>query len=633
MNKIKQLVSFILMIFSVFLISLTYSSYLNSFQYSFYQTSFYLQMGQESKNMMEDIKKSAAQNHVEVFFLNESNNASEEIKTIYGTENVMVLLNKNSQIKAGVYKQLLSGDICIKYQPLSDYTAKTMVENRCYIIGNSEAASDFKADLIDLYAGSYPAETVDIVPVNTILVIWCLVYAVILLLTLVSVYEYSKEITIHVINGFSMSKLIIKKIISDNLALLTFYFFSYYLLSKFIYVTCYMNYSILLFGIFLILNSCCYILLCRFQVKKAFSKANTPKFFSSMLLFIKFGMIILYVSVFSLNAVNLNHIFSYMKQKDFFEQNRNYSYVFLCYPEYHVTDKSAEETLTLYRGLRRKLYDENKNEMLGLESISTVNGTSVILSEKAYEYYADEIKINEKINVSEILSENKILILLPDKYKEIKNFYGEDSVVVEYEKSHLLTIDLNAVYPSYYVDDSIIIVQPPGKITVDFNSPMYCLDEEELDNFLNRELNGNPDGWSFEISNIYDSYMVYRQKAFSIGIIYIVLLISLTFLIIFTNTVILRTYLSTHRLEITVKLILGNNYISIFRKMIISFIVIILFVLFGACVYFNKNLPDAVIYSVISSIIVFVIDCIIWVLMVKKLISNSLTKILKGGAL
>ena len=198
MNKIKIGLSFILMFFGVFFISLTYSSYLRSFQYSFFQTSFYLQIGQSSDKMMSDIEHVAHNNDVEVFTLGEYKKGADDVTIIYGTDNVLDDIKNETGIETGIYRQLLSSDIIIEYQPLSNFKAKTMVEVRFYISGNSDSASQFKSELIDLYAGPYPTSPSKSAPIGIILATWAVVYSIIIMMSLVYIYEYHKEVIINV---------------------------------------------------------------------------------------------------------------------------------------------------------------------------------------------------------------------------------------------------------------------------------------------------------------------------------------------------------------------------------------------------------------------------------------------------
>ncbi len=640
MNKIKLFFSFILMLFSVFLISLTYSSYLHSFQYSFYQTSFYLQIGQNSDQMMKDIADVADNHQVEVFFLDESNLADKEIKTIYGTGNVMNRLYEKMQITDGVYKQLLTSDIYIRYEPLTNYSVKTMIESYCYIIGDSQSARDFKAELIDKYAGTYPVPPTNVAPTHVILITWCLVYTVILLLTLMSVYEYYKEIMVRIINGFSVGNLIVKKILTDDLILVVCYLFSYLLLSLFCYVNCYMKYSVTLFTVFLILNSGLYLLLLRFQIKKAFSNTNTSKLFPVFLTFIKSVAITLYISLFTLNAINLKQIVLYTKQRGFFEEYHNYSYVRLMFPDFQMSNQSAEEYLDLYKYLTYKLYAENSETMLGIESIQCFGEKGILMSKKAYEDFSDQIFVSEKIDIPEVLSENKGVILLPmkmlSKKEDVSDFYGDSFVTAVYEGGSFLSIDMNATYPSTYLTNPVICIEPSGLDTImkyDFMIPMYEVNDSELNDFLVKELQGNIDGWSFETTNIYDCYLSYRNKAISMAIVYFTLIISLTLLLIFIDIATLRIYLSSNRQEIVVRLILGNNHLSIFRGLLMNFTLNVSLVFLGEVIYFYRHNVNALLFVVISGIIVIMIDMIAWIVMVKKMILNQMVKTLKGGAL
>ena len=640
MSKIKLFFSFILMLFSVFLISLTYSNYLHSFQYSFYQTSFYLQIGQNSDQMMKDIENAAANHKVEVFFLEESNSADKEIKTIYGTNNAMNLLCGELQITSGVYKQLLASDIYIEYEPLTDYSVKTMIESRCYIIGDMQSARDFKSELIDLYAGAYPAPPTNVAPIRVMLITWCLVYAVILLLTLTSVYEYYKEITVRIINGYSVGKLIAKKLVSDDLLLIFCYLFSYLLLSRFCYVNCYMKYSATLFIAFLILNSGLYFLLFRFQIKKAFSNTNTSNVISVLLVLVKVVAITLYISLFTLNAINLKQIIQYTKQKSFFKEHSNYSYVSLMLPDFQMSDQSAEEYLNLYNNLFSRLYEENAKTMLGLESIQCLGENGILMSEKAFECFSDMIVVPDRIDIPDVLSKNKGIILLPPELSSKRNdaseFYGGSFIIATYDGGSFLSIDMNETYPSTYLTDPIICIEPSTLNTFmkyNFTIPMYETNDIQLNDFLVNELSGNKDGWSFETTNIYDCYLSYRDKAVSMAIVYSVLIICLTFLLAFTNIAILRIYLSSNRQEIVVKLILGNNFLSIFRSIFTVFMLSIFLIFFGELIYVYQHIQDAVLYVVISGIVVIIIDTIVWIAMVKKMILNQLTKTLKGGAL
>lgn len=641
MSKMKLLFSFVLMLISVCLISFTYAGYLRSFQHSFYQTSFYLHVGQDSNQMMQDIADAAARHKVDVFFVDGgSSSLDQEVKTLYGTANVPNRLYEELQISTGVYKQLLASDICIQYAPLTEYSVKTMVENECYIMGDLQAAKAFKLELVDQYAGTSPAAPTNVVPIRTMLMIWCLVYAIILLFTLTSVYEFYKEITVRIINGFSVGKLIARKLLLDDLVLILCYLFSYLLLSRFCYVLCYMKYSAALFAGFLLVNSSLYLLLFRFQIRKAFSNANTSPLFSIFFVLVKAAAVALYISLFALDAVNLKQIYMYTKQRGFFETHRNYSYVRLIMPEYQMSDKAAQTYMVLYRTLTARLYEQNAESMLDAEAITFLDDPGVLLSEKAYAYFADSIVLSENIDVSETLSEGKGVILLPPemaaKKDEVHAFYGASFVIAAYEGGDILTIDMNDTYPNKYLTDPFICIQP-SSLQTDmmhrFLIPMYEMDDREINDFLSEELDGNPDGWSFERTNIYECYLSYQDKATNMAIIYTVLLVSLTFLLIFTNVAVLRIYLSSNRQEIVVKLILGNKFLFIFRRILATFALSFLLVFLGELIYFSNHMPSAVFYVVISGAVVLLIDTIVWIAMVKKMILNQITKTLKGGAL
>lgn len=637
MNKIKIGLSFILMFFGVFFISLTYSSYLRSFQYSFFQTSFYLQIGQSSDKMMSDIEHVAHNNDVEVFTLGEYKKGADDVTIIYGTDNVLDDIKNETGIETGIYRQLLSSDIIIEYQPLSNFKAKTMVEVRFYISGNSDSASQFKSELIDLYAGPYPTSPSKSAPIGIILATWAVVYSIIIMMSLVYIYEYHKEVIINVINGNSMLKMTVKRLLLDNLFMILFYLLSYIILSNFIYAQCYMKYSVICFIVFLVLNSLCYCLLFRFQVKKAFSNVHSSKLFPIFFLSIRFGIMLLYAVIFTLSAINLKQIVSYAKQEEFFRSNQDYSYVFLRFPEYNITDQSADEHLKMYQYLTQKLRINNKREMLALAKFKINDYEGVAISEKAYQYYKDYIDVSEDLDVVNILNSDRNVILVPEEYREtiedFEVFYGDSSIISLYSSARLLAIDLNATYPSGFVDDPIIIIQSPAEPIFDFRAPMYNLSDQELNSFLDNELNGNEEGWTFETANIYDYYLSYKQKALSIGNIYIVLIISLSLILVFTDVALLRSYLTTSKQEIAVKHILGHSYLTIFRKILAMFFSVTLLALIITVLYFYKKTELTIQYAVLSGSIVMFIDCIVWICMVKKHIIRNLTKILKGGAL
>ena len=88
------------------------------------------------------------------------------------------------------------------------------------------------------------------------------------------------------------------------------------------------------------------------------------------------------------------------------------------FPEYNITDQSADEHLKMYQYLTQKLAINNKREMLALAKFKINDYECVAISEKAYQYYKDYIDVSEDLDVVNILNSDRNVILVPEEYRE-----------------------------------------------------------------------------------------------------------------------------------------------------------------------------------------------------------------------
>ena len=192
MRKAKYGMSIALIFVVLVLVGEIYVWYVSSFFSMFPSTTLYLQEGQQTQDLLEDVAKAADQAGIAAFTVDvKIDNGFSSTLDVYGTDQVKEKLDEN-MIHAGEFRSMFLGNVTVNYAPL-DQLPEDVVPTYFYLTGSYEENVLFKQQLVDKYAGNFPQE---VSGVNgdrlEIIGLWAIVYVFLLLLSMMK-YIYSRN--------------------------------------------------------------------------------------------------------------------------------------------------------------------------------------------------------------------------------------------------------------------------------------------------------------------------------------------------------------------------------------------------------------------------------------------------------
>ncbi|WP_312753114.1 DUF1430 domain-containing protein [Rummeliibacillus suwonensis] len=654
MKSIKYLIVWCAICICLLIIGESKVFYLSSFSDTFRYTTMYKPHQVDNQTMKEDVLKSAEEHNIEFFTVKSTPTDFNSIEyQIYGTDKAIDYIQKKFDIKEGVYGSLLLGNVSFNFQSFKN-SKDTPLSTTYYIIGSKKQAKAFKINLIDKYAGNHPREGTGDISSLPVVATWILVAIVIILFTLYDIVSQRKENLVRVTMGERMSILIFKNIVSDLLVFSLFFIISYLILQLVSNPNYKIQVSIIAFILILFVNSILYLSLFKYNLKETFSNSRSSNVALVFNYILKIFSIIITTIVISSNIYIIYQSYIFYQQKDFFKERKNFSYVNI---NYELMDREKDGSINNQFHIeqeRRTFYNHNFYRKFFKQSYASQITKS---SSKINEIHMNKTMENY---LKKLLPSLKSMTLTKDEYyfipQRLKNspykdeinssfFSGKEhdysSEIIFYDEDIAVTAINTYDSSSSYVRNPIITFNnlsiqdedfnlAEDLIAFPYNRIMYEVDDEDFKKFIK---DNKLENQLVVKTNVWDNYLAQwkiSKRLLYINTIFTLLVLVLEMLII---TSIIRLEYQVNSLEIAIKKTLGYSLLKRNSKLILITLSVtllgIIFSIVSAFVLEMKEWP----YLLWGSVIIFVLELIVIIFLLKKADKENVPKILKGGNL
>lgn len=640
MKKAKYILSLILFSIALTFIGETYAWHLVSFETKYDYVTMYKNEEISQDTMLSDIKKAAKEENLKVFVVSREilNIFSENIK-IYGTEGTANYLKVNSFVQSGDYRSIFLGNFNYEVLPLTNIADIDEFE-KYYLIGDKENKVRFKQKLVDKYGGRFPQE--GYVALNSALnisVVWSIIICLLLLITLYEVAQMRKEVVIRIISGERLQNIIYKKVISDSIFYTCAFSLLVILFLQFTNVKYYLSLSSLLIVIFIILNSLMYLILYIGDYKKDMKSKISVKRVLKISYLYKIFTVFITVTLAAGCLTLIDEGIKFYKQKSFFEDVKDYSYV--------------ELNLEKHDDTKQIRFDFYKEYLSMNNTISLVNLSSWILNSDRSYTFADRGSLeylHKKVSELDTNSlKNKVYFLAPEKYNskkiisEMKEVW-ESYYPYQYEydiiwysgELNIISIDKASSINSKIVNNPIILLNNMNTDSINpywndyiFSTSMYKIIDTKWKEFIK---NPNLNNEVVYKTNVYEHYLYqwdFYKKGILIGIVLLIILFILEAIIIKT---ILNYEYSINSVEIALKKVMGYSLFERYQKLfattiLFGFLAGISTLIIGHYLDLNSE-----IYLIVGAFSVIVIEICFVFFYIRLTENRSIQSVLKGGA-
>ncbi len=458
MKYIKILICVLLISLGLVFQGEEYESYINSLGEAIYP-SLYLQYDEvevnDSESIIKDLVKESEKFNVALFSeCNESNSKTCNKHTLYlSNDAVKEKLYEDNYVREGVFGSLLSGDFSVSYKSFDNLTDIKKIYS-FNIVGAEKDVDKFVNAVTKKYNFfSYASCSKRISNQETeVYFIWTVIGIIILSLTIFEIVSKKKEFSVRWCFGESRGRTIATNIVTDFMAVIGLYIVLGKLISFVTPCTFMYTKSFMILTAVCIVNSIFWMTLLLSDIKNSIKGKEINK--SSLAFGVMTKVFVMSVSMILLSdfMVLLTSFTSLSDQKDFFEENKNYSYVsgFLSEADSEGLTLSQKE-LNFYRNVFSKA---NARIQLKLDGDFAFGNKSVLYFNKNAEKYLLE---NLKMETFS-LKDGTIYTFIPEKYKTELT----DTQIADFNKSITFLIDssegLTYNYETIYYPENIRLI-------------------------------------------------------------------------------------------------------------------------------------------------------------------------------
>lgn len=640
--KIAKYFTYLMLITIVFIfIGELYVWHLDSFETDFKKVTFYLQSNTTQDEMIQDICGAAKTEKVEVFVVvKEVESIFSEQIHIYGTEGALDYLVSNSDIKSGTYNSVFLGNVAINFQLMKDIPDIAKIEDY-YVIGNDDDIVSFKKDLIDKYAGKFPIEGYQAVnSVLSISMIWIIVELLLLLMTFFEIALKKKELIVRIVSGENIKFFVLKQLFLDIFIYTALLFLLKSILSRYTNTDFCSGISLVSLTLFLVFNSLLYLLFFSVDYKKDIKTKESAKKVLKISYFYKMATIVMTIIIMSGCMELIFNGINYYQQKDFFEKNKNYSYITFGLADY-------EEINEIMKGIYKK--SVKSGEEISLVDLGNLgDGNEYILADRGAKSYL----LNCIPMLKNIKFEDKVYFIMPKKYEDqddvIANvqdvwssYYKEkyEYEIFAYEtNADIMSIsNIGKVESEIKKNPIIILNNMPAKSLDSYwnllyvgNSTMFKVSDDQWNTWIHENLFENK---LYYRTNVYDNYMYHwkiLKRDMFIGIVLFLILLLLEGSIIRT---ILNYEYNVNAVELSLKKVFGYRLFYRHKKIFFTTILLGMFSLIASLIVCEFLGFLSTRYIVLGGTILIISELLLVVIRVHKLENVNIYKIFKGGNL
>lgn len=584
-KKAKYILSLLLFSIGFTFIGETYVWHLVSFETKYDYVTMYkngvMSIHIPQEEMLKDITTAAKEENLEVFVVDRkiSTIYSENIN-IYATEGTANYLKESSSVQPGHYQSIFLGDIQFEVLPITTIPDVNKFE-KYYLIGDKENQIRFKQKLIDKYAGKFPQEGYSaFYSAFNISVTWVIILGLLLLITFYEVAQMRKEVALRIISGERLQHIIFRNVTADTLFFICTYLVLLLLFLQFTNANFHIRISLLMFAIFVVVNGCIFFTLFLSDFIKEMKSKDSVKKVLQLSYVYKIITICITVMLAAGCLTAIDEGLTFYKQKPFFENAKDYSYVNINVEDGEVTQQ-----------LRFDFYKEHlaMNNTLSLVDLQTKDlGSPFVFADSgSLDYLHDKIS---EFNTASL--EQKVYFLVPEKYnsksvqtemiKIWETYYPhpyEFNMIAYKEQLDIIAIDKGFNISSKIVKNPIILfnnmdtnaLNPYWNVFI-FGTSMYKIQDYEWEQFIENNHLSLSKANNFK-TNVYEHYLhqwnIY-QKGIVISCVLLIVLLILEAIIIKT---ILNYEYSINAVEIALKKIMGYGLFERYKKLFLTTII------------------------------------------------------------
>jgi hypothetical protein len=518
----------------------------------------------------------------------------ETILDVYGTQKAIDEVKKRMGTSRKI-SSIFMGSYTLNYHDFAKVQDVKEI-TRCYLIGGEEKLPDFKkfSESHKEYGASYPSfygRSTEFNDVNSnIIVIWGLILALMLIVTLYERIFQRKENTIKIILGENVSEIFLKNILIDTVTLGGAFLVLPLALSHISNVYYQYHNVTILFIVFLLVNILVHCMIFRVNFKKDFSTGAKNNALTTANYIFKYISLVLITFLISSNLFVFKDIYSMIKQKDFYKDNDAYS---IYYPQYeidHSITRNSEEDykqIQYSRDLLGVFSDEfSEYDLINFKDFAP-EYESILLNYNAASYFAKSSKELAKL-MAEVAPNEKALLIPKSMSRDIEQikekiqFFPSEELKILYY-NHALNITsfnwssfaFHSYYDRYpivtYFNDSeadAITVEGIGVYAI--RSILYNIPQEKLDDL--DEIMGTDriilDEFS-ALEKIMEEYNNAKRNA-------IILSVTIAFLLLLEWSLIsfiIKLEYQYNAIEISLKRIFGYSLIARNKKIVIATVI------------------------------------------------------------
>ena len=499
MKKIKVAVFGILILMGFLAMGELSILNLDTFQEKYYDTEFYIDnSGRDttSREMAEDLCRAGDKHDVDFFTVRYSWDKSYLYDTeIIGTDGAIDHLKK-SGVREGRNRSLFFGSQNVTFSSITE--EKDVSDMTVYYLIGNESDYDricaFKSDLVDKYGGGFPKEKgsdSDIL-MDTI-VVWAVIFAIILALSLYETACLKKETMIRVLMGEDILKIFLRSVITDTISFAALFTLMSLILQRVSNVTFKYHWVICMFIAFLILNAIISTRLLRPDYKRDLASGEGDNSLLAINYVLKAVLTIIAIAVISINCGMIHESLKIYEQKDFFRSHDNCSYYKISYG-FDMTSEINDPDESLYRDFYAK-FQNRSFQYADLSEYYDMRHPFIVINRNAF----DELSAGypQLKTLEEKVTSGKISLLLPS---DIVYGTSEYEKVMEMNDGSFFTETEYGSWKKLNYDDGIKVTgiheSGQGYETNSYSDPVILVDNTTYD--------GNPGSTGYDFYYNYD---------------------------------------------------------------------------------------------------------------------------------
>ena len=649
MKVVKYIISVVVILFCFTLGSELYQSHLQTFSNQFY----FIDIESKDREAVYDAIVSATDKFNEEVFAIERKDIDtyhSEI-VVYATEKMKDNLIAQQNIVECDASSVFSGETKILYRPFDEVISNYGVI-RYYFTGSKDVVSSIRQYINSFVATSYIHKEAVNGNESLVYFVWALSFGFILLMTWLDIQYSRKSDFLKLSMGSSATTIVVKNILADVLVNFFTALVVYLILKNKIFVGYKLDFALVVFLIFNIINSCLYISLFRSNYKEIIYGANiNGKLLANTYLLKAMTMIMLVISL-TCNFTALFENADGLKPYDTIDKLTDYSTISVTPNDETKSDIESVEKLKSRMFMEAYL----QNKVMLSTSCAALEDPIIVLNDVALENVvssSEQFKSNSDAMFVVYIPENKSDIISDYDIEfavqtTATNFFGlpEYSFDLEYySHADVVYFDLRTVSELPFgfemlsdplvvmcnVDDDIINELIKGTTYVEFedrwaniifSTDMFDFSDEITKNVKEISHNGVVEQCSQHKASLLRTVLINSTLS--------IFLLVLSILLI--SVIVKMEYLINSK-EIALKKILGYSILHRNTSMIMLNV-------FSIFISFITGLILSNMYDIFSSttlclvcLLVFVIDTILILCNMAVAENKNTAHILKGGSL